>query len=201
MYSVQKLNKQCQNIQPWRTPFSILKQSVVPCLVLTVASWPAYRFLSRQVRWSGIPISRRIFHFVVIHTVKSFRVVNEAEIDVFLELSCFFYDPADVGNLISDSSAFSRSSLYIWKFSLNILFILLSASYVSGTVQCSSTQILSYFYYFYLFLNSSWLLSLVANYFWPQNDLSMRGAFMWNVTVYTCRGNPAGISQLDVGHP
>ena len=55
MYSAYKLNKQGDNIQPWRTPFPICNQSVVPCLVLTVASWPAYRFLRRQVRWSGIP--------------------------------------------------------------------------------------------------------------------------------------------------
>ena len=54
--------------------------------------------------------------FVVIDTVKSFDIVNGAEIDVFLELSCFFHDPADVGNLISGSSAFSKSSLNIWKF-------------------------------------------------------------------------------------
>ena len=54
--------------------------------------------------------------FVVIHTVKDFGVVNEAEIEVFLELSCFFYDPTDAGNLISSSSAFSKSNLYIWKF-------------------------------------------------------------------------------------
>ena len=59
--------------------------------------------------------------FVVIHTVKGFNVVNDAEVDVFLELSCFFYDPMDVGNLISDSSAFSKSSLNIWKFSVYIL--------------------------------------------------------------------------------
>ena len=59
--------------------------------------------------------------FVVIHTVKGFGLVNKAEIDVFLELSGFFNDPADVGNLISDSSAFSKSSLNIWKFSVHIL--------------------------------------------------------------------------------
>ena len=52
--------------------------------------------------------------FVVIHTVKDFKVVNEAEVDIFLEFSCLFYDPADVGILISGSSAFSKSSLYIW---------------------------------------------------------------------------------------
>ena len=62
MYSTYKLNKRGDNIQPWHTPFPIWNQSVVPCPVLTVASWPAYRFLKRQVRWSGIPISFRIFH-------------------------------------------------------------------------------------------------------------------------------------------
>ena len=69
MYSAYKLNKQGDNIQPWCTPFLIWNQSVFPCLILTVASWPAYRFLKRQIRWSGIPISWRIFQFVVIHTV------------------------------------------------------------------------------------------------------------------------------------
>ena len=62
MYSAYKLSKQDDNIQPWRTPFPIWNQSVVPCPVLTVASWPAYSFLKRQVRWSGMPISFRIFH-------------------------------------------------------------------------------------------------------------------------------------------
>ena len=62
MYSAYKLNKQGDNIQAWRTHFPIWNQSVVPCPVLTVASWPAYRFFKRQVRWSGISISLRIFH-------------------------------------------------------------------------------------------------------------------------------------------
>ena len=62
MYSAYKLNKQGDNIQPWHTPLLIWNQSVVLCPVLTVASWPAYRFLKRQVRWSGIPISFRSFH-------------------------------------------------------------------------------------------------------------------------------------------
>jgi len=57
----------------------------------------------------------------VIHTVKGFHVVNEVEVDVFLEFPCFFYDPVDVGNLISGPSAFSKSSLSIWKFSVHIL--------------------------------------------------------------------------------
>ena len=58
---------------------------------------------------------------VVVHTVKGFGVVNKAEIDVFLELSCFFDNPADVGNLIPGSSAFSKSSLIIWKFTVHVL--------------------------------------------------------------------------------
>ena len=57
----------------------------------------------------------------MIHRVKGFSVVNEAEVDVFLEFSCFLYDPTDVGNFISSSSAFSKSSLNIWKFSVHIL--------------------------------------------------------------------------------
>ena len=60
-------------------------------------------------------------HFVVIYTGKGFGIINKAEINVFLELSCFFDDPADVGNLISSSSAFSKSSLNIWKFLVHIL--------------------------------------------------------------------------------
>ena len=119
MYSANKLNKQGDNIQPWSTPFPIWDPSIVPCPVLTVASWPAYRFLRRQVRWSGIPISWRIFQFVVIHTAKGFSVVNDAEVDVSLEFLCFFYDPVDVGNLISGSSAFSKTN--IWKFTVHIL--------------------------------------------------------------------------------
>ena len=58
------------------------------------------------------------FQFIVIHTVKGFSIVNEEEIDALLELSCFFYDSTDVGNLISGSSAFSKFSMNIWKFTL-----------------------------------------------------------------------------------
>ena len=85
----------------------------------SVASWPAYRFLRRQVRWSGIPNSNNFPQCVVIHIVKSFGALNKAE--VLLEFPCFFYDPADVGNLISSSSVFSKTSLNIWKFRVHVL--------------------------------------------------------------------------------
>ena len=96
--------------------------SLVPCPVLTVASWPAYRFLKRQVRWSSIPISLRIFHTVCCdpHSQRLWHS-QKAEVDVFLKLCYFFNDPADVDNLISGSSAFSKSSLNIWKFMVHVL--------------------------------------------------------------------------------
>ena len=121
MYSACKLNKQGDNIQPWCSPFLVWNQSVVPCPVLTIVSWPAYRFLRRQVRWSGISIFWRIFYSLLWSTIKHFGIVNKAEVDVSLELSCFFDDLEDVDNLISGSSAFSKSSLNIWKFMVHIL--------------------------------------------------------------------------------
>ena len=85
--------KQGDNIQPWRTPFPIWNQSVVPCPVLTVACIPAYRYLRRQVRRSGIPISLRFFQCVVMHTVKGFGIVNKADVNKakegFLQLLLF----------------------------------------------------------------------------------------------------------------
>ena len=106
MYSAYKLNMQGDKIHPWRTLFPIWNQSVVSCLVLTVVSRPAYRFLKRQVRWSGIPISWSIFQFVVIHTARGFSLVSKTELDIFLELSCIFYDATDVGNDL----------LFLWLF-------------------------------------------------------------------------------------
>ena len=103
-----KLNKRSDNTHLWCTPFPNWNQPVVPCPVVMVASWPAYWFLSRQVRWSGIPISLRIFH--------SLDQSIEQKWIFFLKLSHFYSDPVDVINLISISSAFSKSSLNIWKF-------------------------------------------------------------------------------------
>ena len=100
MYSTYELNKQGDNIQPWRTPFPIWNQSVVPCPVLTIACWPASRFLKRQVRWSGIPISFRIFH--------SWN-------------SLAFWWSSRCWQLNLCSSAFYKTSLNIWKFTVHIL--------------------------------------------------------------------------------
>ena len=73
-----------------------------------------------QVVWYSY-LLKNFLQFIVIHTVKGIGIVNKAEVDVFLELSCFFDDPMDVGNLISGSSAFSKSSLNVWKFTVHIL--------------------------------------------------------------------------------
>ena len=93
------------------------------CGSKTVASCPAYRFLRKQVRGSLIPISLRSFYSLLWSTLSKALayVVHEAEVDVFLEFPCYLYDPMDVGNLISDSSVFSKSSLNICKFSVHIL--------------------------------------------------------------------------------
>ena len=73
-----------------------------------------------QVVWYS-HLLKNFPQFIVIHTVKGFGIVNKAEIDVFLELSCFFDDPVNVGNLNSGSSAFSKTSLNIWKFTVHVL--------------------------------------------------------------------------------
>ena len=120
--SAYRLKKLGDNRQPCHTPLSILNQSVVQHRVLTVVSWPTYRFLREQViRWSDIRNTLRAFQFVIIHTVKGFSVVDEIEVDVFLESLCFLYDSANVGNFIFVSSSFSKLSLDIWKFLVRIM--------------------------------------------------------------------------------
>ena len=138
-YSAYKLNKQGDNIQPWCTPFPISNQFVVPWLVLTVASWLAYRFLRRQVRFSGIT-SLRILQFVVIHTVKGFSIVNEAEVDFFFlafsmvqrMLASWSLVPLPFLNpgWTSGSSLFT----YYWSLTWRILSITLLACETSATV-------------------------------------------------------------------
>ena len=92
MYSAYNLNKQSDNIQPWCTPFLIWNHSAVPCPVITIASWTAYRFLRRQVVCYSY-LFKNFPQFVLIHTVKGFGTVNKAEVDVFLQFPCFLDDP------------------------------------------------------------------------------------------------------------
>ena len=118
MYTEYKLNKQGDNIQPWCTLFPVWNHSIVPCLVLTISSWPAYGFFrSRLV----VHLFKNSPQFLVIYTVKGFSIVNEGVFFFFLESHFFFDDPMDVGNLISGSSALSKSNLSIWNFSIYVL--------------------------------------------------------------------------------
>ena len=122
MYSIYKLNKQGDNIQSSRIYFPDLESfccsmSSSNCCFLT-----CIRISQKagKVVWYS-HLLKNFPRFVVIHTFKGFGIVNKAEVDVFLELSCFFHDPVDVGNLISGSSAFFKSSLNIWKFMVHVL--------------------------------------------------------------------------------
>ena len=132
------------------TPFPSLNQPIVPSPVLTVASWLAYRFLRRQVSYSGKLLFKDFPQFVMIHTVKGFNIVNEAEVDVFLKFSCFFYDPTDVGSLVPlpflNSACTSGSSqfTYFWSLAWRILSItLLACEKRANTKQDKPKEILT----------------------------------------------------------
>ena len=100
MCSTYKLNKQGDSIQSWCTPFPIRNQSVVPCPV------NCFLICIQISQEAGSHLLKNFSQCVVIHTVKGFGIVNKAKIDGFLEFSCFFDDPTNVGNLISGSSFF-----------------------------------------------------------------------------------------------
>ena len=109
MYSAYKLNKQGDNIQPWHKSFSYLEPV---CCSMSSSNWCFLTCIqvsqeAGQVVWYS-HLFQNFPQFIVIHTVRGFGIVNKTEIDVFLELSCFFSDPVDVGNLISGSSAFLK---------------------------------------------------------------------------------------------
>ena len=131
MYSAYKLNKHGDNIALTYS-FSYLEPVCCSMSGSNCCSLTCIQVSQEvgQVVWYYY-LFQNFPQFIVIHTVKGFGIVNKAEIDVFLELSCFFDDPEDVGNLISGSSAFSKTSLNIWKFtvfycwSLAFLFLLL----------------------------------------------------------------------------
>ena len=149
IYTVYQFHKQGDNIQPWCTRFPIWNQSVIPCLVLTVASWPAYRFLRRQIRWSGMPITFKNFpQFVLIHTVKGFGIVSKAEVDVFLELFCFsnihrmlaIWSPVPLPFLNTAWESVSSQFTSWWSLAWRILSITLLVCEMSAL--CGSLSIL-----------------------------------------------------------
>ena len=121
MYSAYKLNKQGDNVQPGHTPFPVepvrCSMSCSNCCFLTCIQ---ISHETGQMVWCS-QLFKNFPQFVVVHTVKGFGVVNKTEVDAFLELSCFFDDPTEIGNLISGSSAFSKSSLSICNFMVHIL--------------------------------------------------------------------------------
>ena len=104
--------------------------------------------------------------FVVIHTVKGFSIINQAEVDVFLEFSCFLYDPTDVGNLISGSSAFSKFSLYVWKFPVHVLLPSLKDFehyFASMWKECNCAVVWTFFGIAFLWdWNENWLFSFFS---------------------------------------
>ena len=108
-------------MQPWRTPFPIFpvhcSTSGSNCCFFTCIQVSQEE---GQVVWYS-NLFKNFLQFAVMHTIKCFSIVNEAEVTVFLEFPCFLYDPMDVGNLISGSSAFSQASLNIWKFLVQVL--------------------------------------------------------------------------------
>ena len=107
---------------------------------------PPYRVSQEagQVVWYSY-LFQNFPQLIVIHTVKGFGIVNKAEIDVFLEFSCFFDDPVDVGNLISDSSAFSKTSLNIWKFTAHVLLSLAWRISSITLLECEMSAIVQQF--------------------------------------------------------
>ena len=130
MYSAYKLNKQDDSLHVLLSQFWTMSSSNCCFLTCIQVSQEA----GKVVRYSHV--FKNFPQFVVIHIVKGFSVVNEAEIAVFLELSCFLHEPANVDNLISGSSAFSKPSLYIWKF---LVYVLLKPSLKDFERDLSST--------------------------------------------------------------
>ena len=124
MCSVYRLNKQGDSRPPRHTPFLILSQSVVPfsmqcsdyCFLISIQ---VSQETGKMVWYSHL--SKSFLQFIMIHRVKGFGIVDETEVDVFLEFPSFLCDPANVGNLIFGSSAFYKSNLDIWKFLVHVM--------------------------------------------------------------------------------
>ena len=121
MYTAYKLNKQDNNMQSRCTPFPTWNHSIVLCLVPLLLFDQHTDFSGGRPGGCVFLSFQEFSQFVVIHTVKAFSIVNEAEVDAILEFSYFFYDLTEAGNLIFGSSDFSKSSLNIQKFSVQVL--------------------------------------------------------------------------------
>ena len=168
MYSAYKLKKQGDNIQPWYS-FSYLEPVCCSmfnsnCCFLTCI--PVSQEAGQVVWYSHL--FQNFPQFIVIHTVKGFDVVNKAEIDVFLELSCFFHEPADVGNLISGSSAFHKPAWTSKKFMVHILLRPALESFehyfTSVLDECNCAVVWAFFGIAFLWdWNENWLFPVL----WP----------------------------------
>ena len=163
MYSAYKLNNQGHNIQPELTPSLIWNQSVVPYTVLFLTCIQISQEAGQVVWYSHL--LKNFPQFVVIHIVKGFGIVNKADVDVFLKHSCFFNDPTDVGNLISGSSAFSKTSLNIWKFSIHVLLRLAWTIFSITLLACEMSAIVFEQSLAFLFLGLEW--NLPYPFLWP----------------------------------
>ena len=200
MYSAYKLNKQGDNIQPWCTPFPIWNQSVVPCPVLTL-------LLDLHTDFSRGRSCGLVFPYVEEFSIvccdphsQRLGVVNKAEIDVFLELSCFFDDPKDVGNLISGSSAFSKTSLNIWKFMIHVLLKPglenFEHYFASVWAECNCVVVWTIFGIVFLWdWNENWFFPV----FWP---LLSFPNLLWILSVALSQHHLLGfeIAQLEFHH-
>ena len=140
------------NLEPVHCPMSSSNCCFLTCIQISQES-------GKVLRYSHL--FQNFLQFVVIHTVKDFSVVNEVEVDVPLEFSCFFYDPVDVGNLTSGSSAFSKSSLNSWKF---LVYVLLKPSletvehyFTSMWDECNTVVVWTFFGFAFLWdWNENW---------------------------------------------
>ena len=201
MYSAYKLNKQGDNIQPWRTPFPIWNQFVVPCPVLTVAFLTCIQISQEagKVVWYS-HLFQNFPQFFAIHIVKGFGMVNKAEIDVFLELSCFFNDPVDVGNLISGSSAFSKTSLNIWKFTVHVLLKSglenFKHHFTGVWDECNCVEVWAFFGITFLWdWNENWPFPVL----WPLLSFPSLLAY-WGAALSQLHLSGFGIAQLEFYH-
>ena len=137
--------------------------------------------------------------FIVVHTVKGFGIVNKAEVDVFLELSCFFNDPTDVGNLISGSSAVSKSNLNIWKFTVHILLKpgLENSEYYFASVwhECNCAVVWTFFGIAFLWdCNENWPFPVL----WPL--LSFPNLLAYECSTFTTSSFRIRNSSLEFYH-